>query len=56
MSKLVLTVDELREVLQIGRSQAYKLVKEPGFPSFYIGNKVFVNKELLQEWLNKQCE
>ena len=53
---LTLTVEDLIWELNISRPTAYALVKVKGFPSFTIGRRVLVNREKLQEWLNKQCE
>ena len=52
---LTLTVEDLIWELNISRPTAYALVKEKDFPSFNIGRRVLVNREKLQEWLDRQC-
>lgn len=32
------------------------LLKRPDFPSFKIGARHWINRELLQEWANNQCK
>lgn len=34
---------------------AYDLTREPNFPCFRLGRKILINRELLQEWLNRRC-
>lgn len=42
--------------LGVGRNMMYEdLLKRKDFPAFQIGSKYFINRELLQEWANKQC-
>lgn len=46
-----LTVSEIAMILRIGKASAYKLVKEPGFPSIKIGKKIRVLKSQFWQWL-----
>lgn len=57
MEKVLLNLQEFREYLGIGENKALELVKRPhnGF-SFKIGNKWYVYKNRLDEWLAKQCD
>ena len=54
-TKLVLTVDEAREMLGIGRNLMLKLVKVKGFPAVKFKRKIIINKELLPKWFEENC-
>ena len=49
----VLTVKEVSEILRLGKNQTYALMKSKTFPSYKIGNKIFVTEEALNSWLSK---
>ena len=49
----VYTPSELAEVLKIGKTNTYRLMRTSGFPSYKINNKIFVTETALIEWLNK---
>ena len=51
---VVLTVDDVGRILQIGRSKAYELFRINSFPSFYLGRQLRVNEADFLEWLNNQ--
>lgn len=53
MDKLI-TIIELKELLNISRSKAYELVKMKDFPIVRIGKCIRINKNDLFEWLQKQ--
>lgn len=50
---MMLTVDQLAKELQIGRGTAYTLCHRADFPVTRIGRNVRINREGLQDWLNK---
>lgn len=50
-NQLLLTVSDLRRVLQLGRDRCYELMHNPSFPSMKIGNRYFVSTAALLEWL-----
>lgn len=50
--KLLITIDEARQLLGIGRNLMLELVKVRGFPAIKFKRKILINKALLQEWLN----
>ena len=50
---LLLTVPQTAELLQIGRDTAYQLTHREGFPAIRIGRSVRINRNLLQDWLDK---
>ena len=53
MDKLM-TILEVKELLNISRSKAYELVKMKDFPIVRIGKCIRINKNDLFEWLHKQ--
>lgn len=52
---MAMTVEEMAQELHISRPTAYELVKEKDFPAFHIGNRILVNRQGLQEWMNSKC-
>ena len=44
------TVQELQQVFQIGRNNAYKMVNTKGFPAIRIGRRIVIPVDKLQEW------
>lgn len=52
--KMTLTMAELAEELNISLPTARKLARKSGFPSFSIGNRILINREGLQHWLDEQ--
>lgn len=52
-NKKVLTPVSMAEYLGIGKTVAYAVFKEPGFPCFHIGRRKFVLWEDLYNWLKK---
>ena len=47
----VLTVQDLKERLNVGTNRAYELMQNEAFPSYKIGKKYFVTDEALNKWL-----
>lgn len=47
------TVDEIAEILDIGRTSAYKLVKQNLFKSVRIGATIRISKKSFEEWMAK---
>ena len=50
---LMLSVPDLTEALGISRAGAYELVKQEGFPSLCIGNRILVPKEEFIAWIRE---
>lgn len=50
----VLTVDELRQYLRVGRDRAYEIAKE--VPHLKNGNRRLVPKANLRKWIGMQSE
>lgn len=47
-------VEDIAEILNIGRTSAYNLVKEGHFKIVRIGNAIRVSKKSFDEWLDAQ--
>lgn len=53
---LILTVNEVMEILGIGKRVAYELMDQPGFPCIRIGEKLKrVNRDMFFEWIDKSA-
>lgn len=50
----VFTVDDVAQILQVGRSKAYEIFKREDFPSFYVGRHLRVAEIDLIKWLSNQ--
>lgn len=53
--KMLLTVNDLHELLGIGKHAAYSLMRDSSFPSFKIGCNYYCSPELLKDWIKKQA-
>ena len=51
--KRVYTVNEIQDILGIGRTTAYALVKRGLFHSIRVGQKVLISRKSFDEWLDK---
>ena len=47
-------VEDIAEMLNIGRSSAYALVKEGHFKVVRVGNAIRISKKSFDEWLDAQ--
>ena len=52
--KRTYTVDEIAQMLNIGRTTAYTLVKEGHFKTVRIGSAIRISKQSFDEWLDRQ--
>lgn len=53
--KRFLTVKEMAEYLRIGISNAYRLIKEPCFPSVRVlNNRWIIPKDKLDQWVEER--
>ena len=48
----IYTVDDIAQILGIGRTSAYILVKEGHFKIVRIGNAICISKRSFDEWLD----
>lgn len=51
----VLSIQDLRQALGIGRAGAYKLLEAGKIQSFKIGNTYKIPKSALIDYVNQQC-
>lgn len=57
LKTILISPTEAMKILGVGRNRMYcDLLKRKDFPSFSLGNKFFINRELLQDWANKQSK
>lgn len=49
---VVLTENEVKERLKLGKSQARALMRHEEFPSYSVGSKYYITEEKLEEWLS----
>lgn len=54
-SRIVMTADEVRQALGIGRRQVYDLLNRSDFPSIRLGRKILVPRDAFLRWLDKQA-
>lgn len=54
--KRIYTVDEIQDILGIGRNSAYALVKSGVFHSVRIGGNIRISKKSFDEWLDNQID
>ncbi len=52
-TRRVYTVDEIQDILGIGRTTAYALVKRNLFQSVKVGHKVLISRKSFDEWLEE---
>ena len=52
--KRIYTVDEVQDILGIGRNSAYSLVKSGVFHSVRIGGNIRISKKSFDDWLDNQ--
>ena len=52
--KLVYSVEELTNVLNISKSTAYQLVRSSNFPKIKIGKRILIPANKLKEWISEQ--
>ena len=54
---MVITPEQFMEEFGFSRTMTYEnLLKRKDFPCFRIGKKIFVNRNKLAEWFDKQCQ
>ena len=52
--KRTYTVGEIADILGIGRTSAYKLVRSGQFQTVRIGSAIRISKASFDDWLDKQ--
>ncbi len=54
---LVLKVEQIAEILQVGRNTAYNLTRQAGFPAVRVGEKrVVIPRDRFLQWLNDNAD
>ena len=51
---IMLSVNQLANVLGISRTSSYYLVRSKGFPSITIGSRIVIPKDELMIWIQNQ--
>lgn len=54
MQKLTYTVKEVSEILNIGLSKTYELLRQNIIPNIKVGKRIIIPIEALNRWLNTQ--
>ena len=49
----LLTVDEARGILRVGRNVMYDLIKK-GIPHIYVGKQIRIPQDALEAWIKNQ--
>ena len=52
---ITLTVNEIAEILRVGRVQAYQLVNQESFPKIRDGKKIIVPKAAFIKWMDSEA-
>ncbi len=50
---IVYTVGDVQQILSLGKTRTYELMRSDGFPSFRLNNRLYVTKENFEKWLSK---
>ena len=50
--KVIYSVTDIQNILDIGRNQAYTLVNSGAFPVKKVGGRSLISKEVFHYWLN----
>ena len=53
---LMLSVKDVKQVLDININAVYSLFHQESFPSINFNNRLIIQKEAFREWLNEQRE
>lgn len=51
--QVAITIEQMCDLMSIGRTTGYNLVNTPGFPKLHIGRKVLIPYRQLVEWTEK---
>ena len=56
MAEFTLSVTEAAQALGVSRPTLYQLINRQDFPSFRLGGRVLISRELLAEWVKRLAE
>ena len=51
---MILNVQEVSDIIGLGMSQTYALIRRIDFPAFKIGNRIFVPRDKFLDWIDNQ--
>lgn len=50
---IVYTVTDIQNILSLGKTRTYELMRSDGFPSMKLNNRLYVTKPNFEKWLEK---
>ena len=53
---LMLTVQDVADVLGIGLAHAYEVAHRKDFPTITLGSRIIVPRDRFMEWIDRQAE
>lgn len=53
---LMLTVQDVADVLGIGLAHAYEVAHRKDFPTITLGSRIIVPRDQFMEWIDRQAE
>ncbi len=56
MNQQYYSVEEMKDVLGIGRTTAYNLVHSENFPSITVGKRILIPAEALERWTESKLQ
>jgi len=56
IEQVLLSADELKIYLSVGRSTAYRLLKQEDFPTVRIGRRILAKKDEVDKWIEAHAE
>lgn len=48
-------VEDIQRIFRLSRSKTYQLVSQKGFPAVRLNRKIYVPKNKLEQWIEKNC-
>lgn len=48
-------VEDVQQILGIGRNSAYSLIKQKGFPAIRVGSRIVIPSDLFHAWVQQQA-
>lgn len=55
-NELTISVPEAAKMLGVSKPTMYVLARRADFPSFSVGNRIVVHKQLFEAWVKAQAE
>ena len=49
---IVYTVKDIQQILSLGKTRAYELMRSDGFPSFKLNSRLYVTKQNFEKGIN----